>query len=241
MYIHLTAIRLSFLFAVATGCLLLTNCSDNVVNKAPVPELPAPVDMATVKPGEVYQKVCTACHGANGEGNPLIQSPAIGALPKWYVKEQIEKFRTGLRGGHPEDTLGILMRSISLNLTPEQIDEVAWFVEKLPEGKTQRHGDTASIDRGRYIFANECMECHRYNGRGEIVFHSAPLVTLDRDYLVRQLKKYRDGWRGTAGNDMYGQKMVNVSQRLNDQKIEDVVNFIGALAHGDDPRPAMEF
>ena len=91
------------------------------------------------------------------------------------------------------------------------------------------------------MFANECMQCHRYNGRGEVVFHSAPLTTLDRDYLVRQLKKYRNGWRGNDKSDFYGHKMVVIGGTLSDQAIEDVVNFIGALAHGDDPRPAMDF
>lgn len=58
---------------------------------------------------------------------------------------------------------------------------------------------------------------------------------------MRQLKKYRNGRRGNATSDFYGGKMVEIAGTLSDQSIEDVVNFIGALAHGDDPRPALDF
>ncbi|MDP4583477.1 MAG: hypothetical protein NWT04_06120 [Verrucomicrobiales bacterium] len=55
------------------------------------------------------------------------------------------------------------------------------------------------------------------------------------------MKKYRNGRRGNATSDFYGGKMVEIAGTLSDQSIEDVVNFIGALAHGDDPRPALDF
>lgn len=195
----------------------------------------------TIETGEVFQKVCATCHGDQGEGKPELKTPAIAGLPDWYVTEQTGKFRSGLRGAHPEDLPGQMMRAIAVSLTPDQILEAARYNEELPPGKTEMHGDKASVDRGRYIFANECMKCHRFNGKGEVVFHSAPLITLNRDYLVRQLKNYRNGRRGNESSDLYGQKMVEVAGNLTDESIEDVVNFIGALAHGDDPRPAMEF
>lgn len=207
---------------------------------APV-KLPAGLDLKQARVGEVYQSVCAACHGQKGEGNPALKSPSIGGMPSWYILEQTAKFKSGLRGAHPEDTTGALMRAIAAGLSDEQLAEAATFAETLPEGKTEKGGDSKSVDRGRYIFANECMACHRFTGRGEVVFHSAPLTTLNREYLVDQLKKYRDGWRGSEVSDFYGQKMVKIAETLSDQSIEDVVNYIGALAHGDDPRPAMEY
>ncbi len=80
----------------------------------------------------------------------------------------------------------------------------------------------------------------RYNGMGDRVFHSAPLVTLNRSYLRRQLENYRGGRRGVVEEDLYGQKMVAITQRLTDEEIELFVNYIGALAQGDDPREARE-
>ena len=44
--------------------------------------------------------LCTACHGAQGQGNPELKAPSIAGLPDWYVKNQLEKFRAGTRGAH---------------------------------------------------------------------------------------------------------------------------------------------
>jgi cytochrome c553 len=84
------------------------------------------------------------------------------------------------------------------------------------------------------------MECHRYNGKGEVVFHSAQLISLNRSYIRRQLKNFQSGFRGAKEDDISGNKMANITSRFNDEQIEMLVDYIGALAHGDDPRPARE-
>ncbi len=221
--------------------LLLVSCSDQeAATEGSAPATPPQIEFSKLEEGKIFQQVCANCHGEKGEGKEELKAPSIGGLPNWYVAEQTEKFRSGLRGAHPEDIYGQQMRAITLALTPEQVKDASRYNEKLPAGKTQQRGNKASIDRGRYIFANRCMACHRYNGTGEIVFHSAPLISLNIEYLERQLKKYRNGWRGNDESDLYGKKMIDMAGSMEDQEIEDVVNYIGALAHGDDPRPAME-
>lgn len=188
----------------------------------------------------VYGQICAACHGVAGEGREELFSPSITGLPVWYLEEQLRKFRAGQRGFHPEDQPGQQMRAISLTLTDEQIKEVSATVAAMPIILTEAPPAGADIEKGRYHFANTCMECHRYNGMGEIVFHSAPLISLNRSYLERQLKNYREGRRGADEGDLYGQKMVEITSRLTDEEIRMYVDYIGALAHGDDPRSARE-
>ncbi len=189
---------------------------------------------------DVYSRVCSACHGSSGEGKEELSSPSITGLPSWYLEEQLGKFRSGERGNHPDDVPGLQMRAISLTLTDEQIREASAIVAKMPVILTEPPPGDLDLTVARHRYANECMECHRYNGMGEIVFHSAPLVTLNRSYLMRQLKNYRDGIRGAVSGDLYGAKMVEISSRLSDEEIELFVGYIGALAHGDDPRSARE-
>lgn len=188
----------------------------------------------------VYGQICAACHGQNGEGKEELLSPSITGLPVWYLEEQLEKFRSGQRGSHPEDIPGQQMRAISLSLSDAQIKEAATTVAAMPVILTELPPAGADLATARFRYANECMECHRYNGKGEIVFHSAPLITLNRSYLVRQMKNYREGKRGVSEGDLYGRKMVEITSRLSDQEIEMFVDYIGALAHGDDPRSARE-
>ena len=194
-------------------------------------------DEAETARADVYDRVCSACHGPEGRGKPELKSPSIAGLPAWYVVEQVEKFRRGWRGFHPGDVPGAQMRAVALGLTETQVEAAAERVEAMPEVLTEPPPEDVDLLPGRRLYARECMACHRYNGRGEVVFHSAPLVTLNRAYLERQLNNYRKGWRGTIESDLYGAKMVRVCSYLDDEDIEQLVDYIGALAHGDDPRP----
>ncbi|MEM1442475.1 MAG: c-type cytochrome [Verrucomicrobiota bacterium] len=117
------------------------------------------------KPGGAYAQVCAACHGPSGEGNEQLQSPSIAGLPAWYIEEQFRKFRTGERGIHQDDIPGQQMRAIAVSLTEEQIKDAAKVVSKLPIILTEAPDPGADLVKGRYLFANECMECHRYNGK----------------------------------------------------------------------------
>lgn len=191
-------------------------------------------------PAGIYERTCLACHGPSGEGKAELQAPSIAGLPDWYVREQMRKFREGQRGIHPEDTPGQVMRAIALGLTEDDVAEAARAVAAMPEHRTEAPPDGFDPTPGRFVYANQCMECHRYNGRGEVVFHSAQLVTLNRDYLRRQLHNFRSGRRGATTNDISGAKMVAMAGSLDDATIEMLVDYIGALAHGDDPRPARE-
>lgn len=187
-----------------------------------------------------YAQVCAACHGENGEGKAETNAPSIAGLPAWYIEEQFRKFREGERGAHPDDALGQQMRAIAMSLTEEQIAEASKSVSQMEPVFTEKPGEGADLEKGRYLFANHCMECHRYTGKGEAVFHSAPLVSLNRDYLRRQLENFHHGKRGTHPDDLYGSKMVDIAKHLDDEQIGILVDYIGALAHGDDPRPARE-
>ncbi len=199
-----------------------------------------PVDVEELSGEELFATSCSTCHGENGEGKVELFSPSIAGLPWWYVENQMKQFRDGHRGVHPEDIPGQQMRAVSLSLTNEQISEVAELIEAMDAFPTPAPPEGVDLQSARYHYANECMECHRYNGTGDRVFQSAPLVTLNRAYLVRQMKNYRDGLRGAVPGDLYGVKMVQVCKTMSDEAIEAMVDYLGALAHGDDPRVAWE-
>jgi cytochrome c553 len=212
--------------------LFLGACGEAPVAKSPAGSEPAPAD--------AFAQICAACHGPNGEGREELHSPSIAGLPVWYVEEQVKKFRAGTRGFHPEDLPGQQMRAISLTLTDAQISEAAVTIAALPIRLSEPPPAGFDLETARYSYANDCMECHRYNGKGEIVFHSAQLISLNRSYLRRQLQNFRSGRRGATEGDRYGAKMVEKTKNLTDDEIERFATYIGALAHSDDPRGARE-
>ncbi len=181
--------------------------------------------------GEVkYEQVCAQCHGSRGEGNLLLKAPSIASLPDWYVIAQIGKFQKDWRGSRPEDVPGNLMHAIAMSLDPVAVRDVAGFIKAMkliPTVVTLEGGDPV---KGAEIFRERCMECHRYNGRGEPAFRSAQLIGLQDWYVVSQLKKFRDGIRGANEDDVEGGKMHRISERMTDQSFLDVSSHIAELA-----------
>ena len=63
-----------------------------------------------------YATVCIACHGADGHGGQALGAPPIAQQADWYLQAQLKKFKTGMRGAHPDDKSGAMMRAMSSTL-----------------------------------------------------------------------------------------------------------------------------
>lgn len=177
-----------------------------------------------------YALVCAQCHGAKGEGNVDLKSPSIAALPDWYVGIQIGKFQKDWRGSKPEDVPGTMMHAIAMSLDPEAVRDVAGYIKSLkliPTTVTIEGGDP---EKGAELFRERCMECHRYNGRGEPAFRSGQLIGLQDWYIISQLKKFRDGLRGGDEDDIDGAKMHRITERIPDDYFLHLTAHIAELA-----------
>ena len=79
--------------------------------------------------GQELYGLCAACHGSRGEGNAGLKSPSLTGLNDWYLLTQLKNYKAGLRGFHPDDTLGLQMRGIVEALRDEQamLDVIAYI------------------------------------------------------------------------------------------------------------------
>ena len=190
---------------------------------------PPPVPPDTVSDTEYFAAVCAVCHGSRGEGNVALKTPSIAGQPGWYLKAQLNKFRNGQRGTHPDDEAGKQMRAIALVLPPERIDGLVAVTGSMSPLPTRRtiEGDAAN---GELVYGEQCMECHRYNGQGERVFRSSPLTTFQDWYLASELAEFRDGIRGHVAGDIDGKKMRDVVRYLRPADLRDVVAYLSTLA-----------
>ena len=84
-----------------------------------------------IRKGErTYQTLCGSCHGPGAKGNELMHAPRLNGLEPWYIKSQITKFKTSLRGAHPEDAFGAPMVPMMALLKDEQaIDDVIAYIQ----------------------------------------------------------------------------------------------------------------
>jgi cytochrome c oxidase subunit II len=66
--------------------------------------------------GQALYGVCTACHGAAGEGNAALNAPMLSIQQDWYIVRQLENFKSGARGAHADDVFGAQMRPLAMML-----------------------------------------------------------------------------------------------------------------------------
>ncbi|MBW2314525.1 MAG: cytochrome c [Deltaproteobacteria bacterium] len=189
------------------------------------------IAVGNVERGETLFHLCTQCHGAEGQGNPDIEAPAIAGLPGWYVLSTIQKFKSGGRGMHPEDYAGMRMRPMSLTLrNDDDVTHVAAYVAGLPASQPVPLLEGGDATRGAALYA-PCIACHMPDGSGSAALNAPPLQNASDWYLLGQLKKFKGGIRGSNPLDPFGALMVGMSQMLADeQAMKDVIAHIMTLA-----------
>ena len=113
---------------------------DNVVAYIrTLPDTPAPATIeGNVANGAKLYTVCAYCHGKDGMGNEALNAPRYAGMNDWYVKRQLENFRSGARGAHPEDYYGMQMGFMGRILNNDQaIQDLAAYINTLPTPGTQ--------------------------------------------------------------------------------------------------------
>ena len=77
---------------------------------------------------------CMACHGPSGRGNPEAGYPALRAQHSVYLVKQLNDYASGARYSgaapdKPQARNGAMMRDIAQRLTPEDIRNVASYLQ----------------------------------------------------------------------------------------------------------------
>lgn len=174
---------------------------------------------------------CVPCHGEQGEGNREFGAPAIAGLDEWYVQTQLERFRSGARGSHPDDVEGLRMRPMVQTLrSDDDLRSVAEYVASLPPSSPAPELEGGSAERGREVYAT-CAECHGASGAGDRERGAPPIAGASDWYLFAQLGKFREGIRGVDPRDTTGATMRPMAMAIaNEQAMRDVVAYIATLS-----------
>ena len=176
--------------------------------------------------GRELFETCVPCHGQAGEGNPEVGAPNIGGMKAWYIETQLRKFRAGARGMHFNDTEGMRMRPMALNLmTDGNVEAVARYVASLPSTR-QAPALQGDPKAGAELFEG-CDSCHGPAGEGVDEAKAPRLAGVDDWYLATQLRKFKSGVRGVDTRDPEGRLMRPMARSLPDENaIRNVVAYI---------------
>ncbi len=176
--------------------------------------------------GETFYAVCLACHGPDGAGNKALSSPRIAGQEIWYLERQLKNFKAGIRGANINDTYGKQMQPFAMTLpTDQSIADVAAYVNSLkPEAPTPEIKGDVNAGKAAYMI---CQACHGPKGEGNMAVNAPKLINQQDWYMIRQLKGFKEGLRGTHPKDIYGMQMRPMAMTLTDDAaINNVVSYI---------------
>ena len=107
---------------------------------------------------------CAPCHSTDGHGHHRYGAPAIAGLSTWYIEAQLTKFKTGLRGAHPDDVEGLRMRPMMRVLKNDRdIKAIAKYVSALRPAHPEATLN-GNARRGKQLYEVSCTAT-RSSGR----------------------------------------------------------------------------
>jgi cytochrome c oxidase subunit 2 len=101
---------------------------------ATLPSNPPPVTVSggNAERGRALYNTCASCHGPNGEGRWATNAPRLAGMSDWYLERQLQYFKEGVRGGHPDDIYGDQMNLVASVLVGENaIKDVIAYINTL--------------------------------------------------------------------------------------------------------------
>ncbi len=183
-------------------------------------------DPAKAQP--IVTQVCVACHAADGN-SPIAVNPNLAGQHPEYTYKQLMNFKS--QGGKPAERNNGVMAGMVANLSTEDMQNLAvYFAGQKPKPRTAR--DPALAKAGEAIYRGgvaakgipACAACHSPNGAG-MPAQFPRLAGQHAEYTAAQLKAFRGGLRS---NDA-AQMMRGVAEKMNDQEIAAVAEYIAGL------------
>lgn len=166
-------------------------------------------------------EVCARCHGADGIGGGTGAFPKLAGQSPTYLRLALEAYsRGGRRSG--------IMRSVLVDMGPEQIEAVSMYYGGLPSlsaSSTAAAGDDAGARIALRGIPEQnvpsCSDCH---GPGDGARNPAypRLEGQYEEYLVLQLELFASQRRGGS---RYAHLMQQVAPRLKPEQMRAVARF----------------
>ena len=180
--------------------------------------------------GQALYATCTACHGAQGEGNKALNAPRLTHLDQVYLVAQLQKFKSGVRGGANDSATAKQMAPMAMTLADDAaMNNVAAYIGTLSGGQSPAtvEGDATL---GADYYNQFCGACHGAGAVGNPALNSPRLAGADDWYIVSQLESFRGNQRGSHPDDRTGRQMIAMSAILpSDQAVRDVAAYIRSL------------
>lgn len=185
---------------------------------------PQMTQFATAAGAAAFKVNCVQCHGsgaAGGQGYPNLNDD------DWLWGGNIEQIHQtiahGIRAADDPDTRLSEMPAFGEILKPEEIRQVAAFVTSL----TGKPHDSAMVEPGKQVFADNCASCHGEDAKGNREFGAPNLADAiwlkvkGEDQIAAQVRQPKHG------------VMPAWNARLGDTTVKELAVYIHSLGGGE--------
>lgn len=171
---------------------------------------------------------CATCHTISGNSTTTIW-PKLAEQHAGYMVKQLLEFKKGKDGDRYDPTMVGMLQGINENDMLELADH---FSKQVLEKKKVKV-NSIDFDNGKniYLFGDKesnvtaCVGCHGIDGTGNKLANFPSLKWQHKDYIVIQLKKFKNNERRNDTNGI----MRDIASNMTEQQMNVVASYISGM------------
>lgn len=169
--------------------------------------------------GEIAFEVCQGCHRNKALGRADGKYPRLAGQHATVLIKQMTDVRAGRR-----DNSRMFPFANEHVLGPQDIADVAVYLQGLPVNAENGKGPGTDLARGKALYLKDCATCHGEGGEGHGPGFQPRLSGQHFLYLMHEGRSIRDGERRNADP-----KMVKAIAGYKDADLESVLDHVSRL------------
>ena len=163
---------------------------------------------------------CRGCHKADAGGILDGTYPRLSGQHASVVIKQVTEVRAGVRANPKMEPF-----SSDHAVTPQEIADIAVFIEQVQSTRQNGTGPGVSLARGKQLDeAGQCASCHGEVGEGKASKVYPAVASQHFGYLVREMEFIQKGVRGNSHP-----KMVKAIEKYSRDDIEAVADYMSRM------------
>lgn len=173
-----------------------------------------------IERGKEAFRGCKGCHKADASGVLDGTYPRLTGQHASVVIKQVTEVRAGVR-------VSPKMKPFSSEyaVTPQEIADIAVYVESLETTRENGKGPGAALAQGKALYdGGNCASCHGDFGEGQANKAYPAIAAQHYGYLVREMELIQKGLRGNSHP-----KMVKSIEKYTREDLEAVSDYISRM------------
>lgn len=170
---------------------------------------PSPRQAWVARGHKLYGRMCSVCHGAQGQGYKADQAPRLAGA-EFLASVTDDYLKKAIANGRSGTTMSPWSKARGGPLGAPEIDALVQFIRSWQHGPRARLDErplTGDAQRGAAIFSQQCVRCHGEHGVGGPNVHIGNpqlLASATNGFLRAAVTKGRAGTAMPAFKDELG-------------------------------------